>query len=94
MDKKSIIQWNCRGLKANYNQILILTTLLSPTVFCLQETFLKNTDINFKNYSLYNHIATENQKASGGSSIHVKSSRAGPGLRIGQTYPLRDVRAG
>ena len=75
MDKKSIIQWNCRGLKANYNEILILTTLLSPTVFCLQETFLKNTDnINFKNYSLYNHIATENQKASGGSSILVKSN--------------------
>ena len=72
MDKKSIIQWNCRGLKANYNEILILTTLLSPTVFCLQETFLKNTDnINFKNY---NHIATENQKASGGSSILVKSN--------------------
>ena len=41
MDKKSIIQWNCRGLKANYNEILILTTLLSPPVFCLQETFLK-----------------------------------------------------
>ena len=75
MDKKSIIQWNCRGLKANYNEIVILTTLLSPTVFCLQETFLKNTDnINFKNYSLYNHIATENQKASGGSSILVKSN--------------------
>ena len=36
MDKKSIIQWNCRGLEANYNEILILTTLLSPTVFCLQ----------------------------------------------------------
>ena len=75
MDKKSIIQWNFRGLKANYNEILILTTLLSPTVFCLQETFLKTTDnIYFKNYSLYNHIAIENQKASGGSSILVKSN--------------------
>ena len=73
--KKSIIQWNCRGFKANYNEILILTTLLSTIVFCLQETFLKTTDnINFKNYSLYNHIATENQKASGGSSILVKSN--------------------
>ena len=75
MDKKSILQWNCRGLKANYNEILILTTLLSPTVFCLQETFLKTTDnINLINYSLYNHIATENQKGSGGSSILVKSN--------------------
>ena len=25
---------------------------------------------------------------------HLTKSRAGPGLRIGQTYPLRDVRAG
>ena len=61
MDKTSILQWNCRGLKANYNKILILTTLLSPTVFCLHETFFKTSDnVNFKNYSLYNHIATEN----------------------------------
>ena len=28
-------------------------------------------------------------------NIHMAFwSRAGPGLRIGQTYPLRDVRAG
>ena len=27
MDKKSIIQWNCRGLKANFNEILILMSL-------------------------------------------------------------------
>ena len=75
MDKKSILQSNCRGLKTNYNEIFILTTLFSPIVFCLQETFLKTTDnINFKNYSLYNHIATENQRASGGSSILVKSN--------------------
>ena len=76
MDKKSIIQWNCRGLKANYNEILIFnnTTFLRLS-FVSRETFLKNTDnINFNNYSLYNHIATENQKASGGSSILVKSN--------------------
>ena len=43
MDKKSIIQWNCRGLKANYNEILILMSLFSPSVICLQETFLKQS---------------------------------------------------
>ena len=74
MDKKSILQWNCRGLKANYNEILILTTLLAPSVICLQETFLKRTDmISFKNYTLYNYITDANQKASGGTSIFVKS---------------------
>ena len=74
MDKKSILQWNCRGLKANYNEILILTTLLAPSVICLQETFLKQTGmISFKNYTLYNYITDANQKASGGTSIFVKS---------------------
>ena len=42
MDKKSIIQWNCRGLRANYNEILILMSLFSPSVICLQETFLNS----------------------------------------------------
>ena len=76
MDKKSILQWNCRGIKAKfYNEILILMTLFSPTVFCLQETFLKTIDnVYFINYSIYTHTATENQKASGGSSILVKSN--------------------
>ena len=93
MDKKSIIQWNCRGLKANYNEILILTTLLSPTVFCLQETFLKNTDnINFKNYSLYNHIANENQKASGGSSILVKSNVPHRQIDINSNFPNQNCK--
>ena len=74
MDKKSILQWNCRGLKANYNEILILTTLLAPSVICLQETFLKQTDmISFKNYILYNYITDANQKASGETSIFIKS---------------------
>ena len=44
MDKKSIMQWNCRGLKANYNEVLILMSLFSPSVICLQETFLKQSD--------------------------------------------------
>ena len=43
MDKKTIIQWNCRGLRANYNEILILMSLFSPSVICLQETFLKQS---------------------------------------------------
>ena len=51
MDKKSIIQWNCRGLRANYNEILILMSLFSPSVICLQETFLKQSDnISFRDF--------------------------------------------
>ena len=42
--KTKIVHWNCRGLKPNYNEILLLLSLLKPSVFCLQETFLKQED--------------------------------------------------
>ncbi|MES9994020.1 MAG: reverse transcriptase domain-containing protein, partial [Candidatus Thiodiazotropha sp.] len=75
MDKKSIIQWNCRGLKANYNEILILMSILSPSVICLQETFLKQSDnVSFRDFNMFNYICPDGQRASGGTSIMVKSN--------------------
>ena len=80
--KTKIVHWNCRGLKPNYNEILLLLSLLKPSVFCLQETFLKQEDnINFKGFNLYNYIYTAGQKPSGGNSILVHSS-----------YPQREIK--
>ena len=72
MNKKSIIQWNCRGLKANYNEVLILMSLFSPSVICLKETFLKESD--FRDFNMFNYICPDGQRAPGGLSIMVKSS--------------------
>ena len=70
-----IIQWNCRGLKSNYNEILLLLSLLSLPVFCLQETFLKtDNQLNIRDFITYNYIYSEGQRPSGGSSILVHSS--------------------
>ena len=75
MDKKSIIQWNCRGLKTNYNEELILMSLFSPSVICLQETFLKQSDnVSLRDFNMFNYICPDGQRASGGTSIMVKSS--------------------
>ena len=69
-----LIQWNCRGLKANFNELLLLLTGLCPSVICLQETFLKPTDnLNIRGYTLYNHIHRAGDRASGGSYIPVRS---------------------
>ena len=63
MDKKSIIQWNCRGLKANYNEVLILLSLFSPSVNCLQETFFKQSDIiSFRDFNMFNYICPDGQR--------------------------------
>lgn len=59
MDKQntSIIQWNCRGVKPNYEEIIKILTDYNPNVVCLQETFLKETDnISFKGYEMYHKI--------------------------------------
>ena len=54
---------------------MLLLTLLGPSVFRLEETFLKTDDnFTFKGFNVYNHIDCDCARASGGSSILVKSS--------------------
>ena len=70
-----LIQWNCRGLKANFNELLLLLTGLCPSIKCLQETFLKPSDnLDIMGYTLYNHIHQAGDKASGGASIILNDS--------------------
>ena len=73
--KQSIIQWNCRGIKQNYEEIKCITNY-NPNIICLQETLLNETDnITFKGYNTYNQTnrsARDNQ-STGGTSIIIKN---------------------
>lgn len=48
MQNKSIIQWKGRNIKLNYEEIKQLFTDHNPNIICFQETFLKETNISFK----------------------------------------------
>ena len=73
--KHKIIQWNCRGLKPNYNEVSLLISEYNPSVFCFQETFLKPDDnISLKGFNIYNYVHTECMRPSGGALVFVKSS--------------------
>ena len=73
--KHKIIQWNCRGLKPNYNEVSLLISEYNPSAFCFQETFLKPDDnISLKGFNIYNYVHTDCLRPSGGASIFVKSS--------------------
>ena len=73
--KHQIIQWNCRGLKPNYNEVSLLISEHNPSVFCFQETFLKPDDnISLKGFNIYKYVQTECMRPSGGASLFVKSS--------------------
>ena len=61
---------------------MLLLTLLGLSVFCLQETFPKTDDnFTFKGFNVYNPIHCDCARASGGSSILVKSS-----------FPQREIK--
>ena len=73
--KHNIIQLNCRGLKPKFDEISLIISQQKPSIFCLQETFLKPDDkITLKGFNIYNYIHSDCQRPSGGSSIFVKSS--------------------
>ena len=68
-----ILQWNCRGIKANYENLELLILELNPKIICLQETFLKPSDsLTIPNYSSIHKMMDSPRKASGGTSIFVR----------------------
>ena len=71
MDSKhKIIQWNCRGLKPNYNEVSLLISEHKPSIFCFQDTFLKPDDnISLKGFNTINYVHTECMRPSGGAII-------------------------
>ncbi len=72
MNMDTIIQWNCRGIKPNHDELSLLLNEYNPIAVCLQETFLKcNDNISYKSYSLYSHFSDNAEHASGGVSILI-----------------------
>ena len=67
-----IIQWNCRGLRSNREDIEWLISKYTPAAICLQETMLKPEHTpTFKHYSAY---YKSNIQGHGGVCILVKNN--------------------
>ena len=70
------IQRNCRGLRSNDNDILLLLSLLSPSVFAYNKSYFLKTDdqVNIIDFNTYKYKHSEGQRPSGGSSFLVHAS--------------------
>ena len=71
----SVIQWNCRGLRPNFDELSLLIVKHNPLAVCLQETFLKDTDnITVRGFNLYHKCQETENRVSGDVSILVNEN--------------------
>ena len=81
-----ILQWNCRSVKANFEELNLLLNENKPVAVCLQETFLKDSDrLTLKCHSCYFQNCTDNDKASGGVAVIVNNSVPHRSVRLDST---------
>ena len=70
----NILQWNCRSIKANFEELNVLVDKQKPVAVCLQETFLKDSDgFTLKYHSCYSKNCSDSDRASGGVAIIVNN---------------------
>ena len=75
MANTHFIQWNCRGIRANYEELELLVAKYNPVALCLQE--LQVSDTYTPNNELYNlitklpHIPT-GHRPHGGAGILIR----------------------
>ena len=69
-----ILQWNCRSVKANFEELNLLINEKKPVAVCLQDTFLKDSDkFSLKYHSCYFKHCGGGDKASGSVAAIVNN---------------------
>lgn len=90
---KKIMQWNCRGVKANLTELQFIITALDPVVICLQETLLsQNATITLKGYVTYHNPGPNTSRPSGGTITLVKNNLPHNFIKINSSIQNTTIR--
>ena len=85
-----ILQWNCRGIKPNHQDLQSLIRWRSPFVICLQETKLSPaTTCTIKGFSVFRYDVHSNTIAQGG--VLVATHHSLPSRRLALRSSLQAV---
>lgn len=76
MNTYSFIQWNCRSLLQNIDDIHFFLDELKPIAVCLQEAYVNNTHTNVFNRHRIFRKDRDSDHSSGGVAIVVRSGIA------------------
>ena len=93
MDRSTIVQWNCRGFRSNFEEIKSLISQRNPAIICLQETFLRPSDrCSLKDYSHDSVFSVGGDgRPTGGSSIFINNNLPHDFIKL--QSPLQAVAA-
>lgn len=84
------MQWNCRGLRANWEELLSLIARYSPVCICIQETMVgESTPFGPPGYHILYSYPLQDQGNRGGSAILVR--RDIPFSRVRLSAPFQAV---
>lgn len=79
----NIIHWNINGLVKKLNYINLIKQQHNPTIICLQETNLNNTNtLSIKNFNVFNTNRTACNRSSGEVAILVRSDYSSSQIQI------------
>lgn len=94
MELTHFIQWNCRGLRANYNEIELLLNRLNPIAICLQETLLpEKYTLSMRQYTVFtNTRSTSGGHPCGGTAIIVNKKIPHSHIKINTRLQVTCVR--
>ncbi|RUS72308.1 hypothetical protein EGW08_019931 [Elysia chlorotica] len=92
MSNPHFLQWNCRGLRANYPELQHITLKHNVAAACLQETKLPpNLDFNIRDLSAYHHHSGGADGLSGGTSIFVKNTVPHRSITLSLFLLIREI---
>lgn len=87
-----LVQWNCRGLLKNINDIKDILDTVSPVALCVQETNLGCMHSNIlKKYQVFRRDREQASRLSGGAAIILQSGVPAQELKL--NTPLEAVAA-
>ena len=88
----SIIQWNCRGLRANFTDFRLLCDNYNPIVCCLQETMLTKDDFIIRGFNCI-HLTSRGigDRACGGVSVLSRDGIPSSECTLNTSLPAKAV---
>ena len=68
----SLLQWNCRGFRSNFEELSLLCTKVKPSIIALQETFLQESSNVFLSGFNVEHLGSTSNRPHGGVATFIR----------------------